>query len=147
MSKTQPVNQMWGRYKLNYHNKAIRTSYPKIPPKKAQLKLWGQSPTNDAKSTPTYSAPVQQVHIATLYPPHMREKNELNPQEQTEFNLAMSKIQAPLPDQHLRGKFVTYDERLQNRTIYDPKFNWMGVSGVSLILITLILFSTVALRK
>ena len=75
MSKTQPVNQMWGRYKLNYHNKAIRTSYPKIPPKKAQLKLWGQSPTNDAKSTPTYSRTSSTgAHRHTLSSSHEREK-------------------------------------------------------------------------
>ena len=144
-NKTQPVNSLWTE--INYENVEIRVSEPKLPTKRASLKMIGQSPTNPAKSMQNYPAPIQQVHITTMLPSKYYESNTLSPEYQKRLNVAESKIALPLPVVNQGGAHRTYDERLENRIIYDPKFNWTGVASVPMILLSLILLSTILVKR
>ena len=145
MGKTQPVNTLPD---INYENVEIRVSKPKLPTPKASSKLFGQSPVNSAKSTSTYHAPepVVQIHTAYMLPAQYWTSNNLTPKYQERLNVAESKMQEPLPIVNQGGLHRTYDHRLENRIIYDPKFNWTGVMSVPMILLTLILFSTLFVK-
>ena len=144
-NKTQPVNSLWTE--INYENVEIRISKEKLPTKRASLKVSGQSPTNPAKSMQNYPAPIQQVHITTMLPSKYYESNTLSPEYQKKLNVAESKIALPLPVVNQGGAHRTYDERLENRIIYDPKFNWTGVASVPVILLSLILLSTILVKR
>jgi len=140
-----PVNTLWTE--INYENVGIRVSRPKLPTPKASLKMTGQSPTNPAKSMQNYPAPIQQIHITTMLPAKYYESNTLSPEYQKKLNEAESKIALPLPVVNQGGAHRTYDERLENRIIYDPKFNWTGVASIPMILLTLILFSVLFVKR
>ena len=148
MGKTQPVNTLPD---ILHEDVDIRISKEKRPTPRASNKLFGQSPVNSAKSTPTYHAPapVVQIHTQFMMPPHylQMESAKLSPEYQKRLNEAESKIASPLPIFNQGGVHTTYDERLENRIIYDPKFNWTGVASIPVILLTLILFSTLFVRK
>ena len=144
-NKTQIVNTLWTE--INYENVEIRISQPKLPTKRANLKPTGQSPTNPAKSMQNYPAPVQQIHITTMLPAKYYESNTLSPDYQKKLNVAESKIALPLPVVNQGGAHRTYDERLENRIIYDPKFNWTGVASIPVILLSLILLSTILVKR
>jgi hypothetical protein len=144
-NKTQPVNSLWTE--INYENVEIRVSQPKLPTPKASLKMIGQSPTNPAKSMQNYPAPVQQIHITTMLPAKYYESNTLSPDYQKKLNVAESKIALPLPVVNQGGAYRTYEQRLENRIIYDPKFNWTGVASIPVILLSLILLSTILVKR
>jgi len=144
-NKTQIVNTLWTE--INYENVEIRISQPKLPTKRASLKVSGQSPTNPAKSMPNYGAPIQQIHVSTMLPSKYYESNTLSPEYQKRLNVAESKIALPLPVVNQGGAHRTYDERLENRIIYDPKFNWTGVASIPVILLSLILLSTILVKR
>ena len=143
MGKTQPVNTLPD---ILHEDVDIRISKEKRPTPRASNKLFGQSPVNSAKSTPTYHArePVVQIHTAYMMPPHylQMESAKLSPEYQKRLNEAESKIASPLPIVNQGGVHTTYDERLENRIIYNPPFNLAGLMSVPMILLSLILVAT-----
>ena len=143
MGKTQPVNTLPD---ILHEDADIRISKEKRPSPRASNKLFGQSPVNSAKSTPTYHAPapIVQIHTAYMMPPHylQMESAKLSPEYQKRLNEAESKIASPLPIVNQGGVHRTYDERLENRIIYDPPFNLTGLMSVPMILLSLILVAT-----
>jgi len=148
MGKTQPVNTL---YDITHEDEEIRISLEKLPTPKASSKLFGQSPVNRAKSTSTYHAPapIVQIHTQFMMPPHylQMESAKLSPEYQKKLNEAESKIASPLPIVNQGGVHTTYDKRLENRIIYDPPFNLTGLMSVPMILLTLILFSVLFVKR
>ena len=147
MGKTQPVNTLPD---ILHEDVDIRISKEKRPTPRASNKLFGQSPVNSAKSTPTYHArePVVQIHTAYMMPPHylQMESAKLSPEYQKRLNEAESKIASPLPIVNQGGVHRTYDERLENRIIYNPPFNLTGLMSVPMILLSLILVAVIVRR-
>ena len=147
MGKTQPVNTLPD---ILHEDVDIRISKEKRPTPRASNKLFGQSPVNSAKSTPTYHArePVVQIHTAYMMPPHylQMESAKLSPEYQKRLNEAESKIASPLPIVNQGGVHTTYDERLENRIIYNPPFNLTGLMSVPMILLSLILVAVIVRR-
>ena len=147
MGKTQPVNTLPD---ILHEDVDIRISKEKRPTPRASNKLFGQSPVNSAKSTPTYHAPapVVQIHTQFMMPPHylQMESAKLSPEYQKKLNEAESKIASPLPIVNQGGVHRTYDERLENRIIYNPPFNLTGLMSVPMILLSLILVAVIVRR-
>ena len=147
MGKTQPVNTLPD---ILHEDVDIRISKEKRPTPRASNKLFGQSPVNSAKSTSTYHAPapIVQIHTAYMMPPHylQMESAKLSPEYQKRLNEAESKIASPLPIVNQGGVHTTYDERLENRIIYDPPFNLTGLMSVPMILLSLILVAVIVRR-
>ncbi len=113
-----------------YKNIAIRQSAPPTSTSSASTTLTPQ-PSNPAKSTGEYKAPIQIIHFQTpAVPPRFRERNTMNPLEQKQVNLAMEKIAVPDPRMNITGNPVTYERRLENMDIQTAPFNYSAIIGI-----------------
>jgi len=113
-----------------YKNIEIRQSVPPTSTSSASTTLTPQ-PSNPAKSTGEYKAPIQIIHFQTpSSPPRFRERNTMNPLEQRDVNLMMEKIAVPDPRMNVTGNPVTYEKRLQNMDIQTAPFNYSAIIGI-----------------
>ena len=130
-----------------YKNIEIRQSIPPTSTPSASTTLTPQ-PSNPAKSTGEYKAPIQIIHFQTpSVPPRFRERNTMNPLEQKNVNLAMERIAVPDPRINVTGNYVTYEERLQNMDIQTAPFNYSAIIGIIGILGALCAIVWLARRK
>ena len=113
-----------------YKNIEIRQSIPPTSTPSASTTLTPQ-PSNPAKSTGEYKAPIQIIHFQTpSVPPRFRERNTMNPLEQKNVNLAMERIAVPDPRMNITGNPVTYERRLENMDIQTAPFNYSAIIGI-----------------
>ena len=130
-----------------YKNIAIRQSTPPTSTPSASTTLTPQ-PSNPAKSTGQYKAPIQIIHFQTAStPPRFRERNTMNPLKQEQINLAMERIAVPDPRMNINGNYVTYEERLQNMDIQTAPFNYSAIFGIVGILLGIVAIVWLARRK
>ena len=130
-----------------YKNIAIRQSVSPSPTPSASTTLTPQ-PSNPAKSTGEYKAPIQIIHFQTpSAPPRFRERNTMNPLEQKQANLAMERIAVPDPRMNITGNPVTYERRLENMDIQTAPFNYSAIIGIVGILATVVAIVWLARRK
>ena len=130
-----------------YKNIAIRQSTPPTSTSSASTTLTPQ-PSNPAKSTGEYKAPIQIIHFQTpSAPPRFRERNTMNPLEQKQVNLAMERIAVPDPRINITGNPVTYERRLENMDIQTAPFNYNAIFGVVGILAVIVGIVWLARRK
>ena len=130
-----------------YKNIEIRQSIPPTSTPRASTTSTPQ-PSNPAKSTGEYKAPIQIIHFQTpSVPPRFRERNTMNPLEQKNVNLAMERIAVPDPRINVTGNYVTYEERLQNMDIQTAPFNYSAIFGIIGILGAIVAIVWLARRK
>ena len=104
--------------------------------------------SNPAKSKGEYHAPIQIIHFQTpMFPPKFRERNEMNPLEQKQVNLAMERIAVPDPRMNITGNHVTYESRLENMDIQTAPFNYSAIIGIVGILASVVAIVWLARRK
>ena len=142
MPITGAVNTLWSMHALPYKNVEIRTSYYPAPVPQASLKMF-PSPSNAEKSKESYVAPEPVINLPPQFHPQYLEQNSLNPLTQQEKNNAVSKMASPHPySQDITGKDVPYDKKLNDMNIYNPAFNWYGVSAIGLIVLAVIVVAS-----
>ena len=97
------LSDLWDRYGLVYKNEAIFKSHDAQPTPQSSTTLTPQ-PSNPDKSivqgahAHSYQAPVQEIYIyPPTNPPIYFQRNEMNPLQQKEQNLAMEGIAAGDP--------------------------------------------------
>tara|TARA_R110002051_G_scaffold44641_1_gene90334 strand:- start:512 stop:952 length:441 start_codon:yes stop_codon:yes gene_type:complete len=130
-----------------YKNIEIRQSIPPTSTSSASTTLTPQ-PSNPAKSTGEYKAPIQIIHFQTpSAPPRFRERNTMNPLEQRDVNLAMQSIADPDPRMNITGNPVTYNRRLENMDIQTAPFNYSAIIGILGILGAVVAIVWLARRK
>ena len=130
-----------------YKNIEIRQSVPPTSTPSASTTLTPQ-PSNPAKSTGEYKAPIQIIHFQTpTMPPRFRERNTMNPLEQRDVNLAMQSIADPDPRMNITGNPVTYNKRLENMDIQTAPFNYSAIIGILGILGAVVAIVWLARRK
>ena len=130
-----------------YKNIEIRQSVPPTSTPSASTTLTPQ-PSNPAKSTGEYKAPIQIIHFQTpSVPPRFRERNTMNPLEQKNVNLAMERIAVPDPRINVTANYVTYEERVQNMDIQTAPFNYSAIIGIVGILGAIVAIVWLARRK
>ena len=124
------LSDLWGRYALTYKNEAVFKSHAPTPTPNSSTTLTPQ-PSNTEKSTGAYRAPVQIIQILPpMIPPKYRERNQMNPLEQKEKNIAMERIESADPRINKTGMHLKTGDRLQNMDIQIPQFNYAGIIGV-----------------
>jgi hypothetical protein len=130
-----------------YKNIAIRQSTPPTSTPSASTTLTPQ-PSNPAKSTGQYKAPIQIIHFQNSgVPPRYSERNTMNPLEQKQVNLAMERIAVPDPRMNITGNPVTYERRLENMDIQTAPFNYNAIIGIIGILASVVAIVWLARRK
>ena len=130
-----------------YKNIAIRQSTPPTSTSSASTTLTPQ-PSNPAKSTGQYKAPIQIIHFQNSgVPPRYRERNTMDPLEQRDVNLMMEKIAVPDPRMNVTGNPVTYERRLENMDIQTAPFNYSAIFGIIGILGAIVAIVWLARRK
>ena len=130
-----------------YKNIAIRQSTPPTSTSSASTTLTPQ-PSNPAKSTGQYKAPIQIIHFQNSgVPPRYRERNTMDPLEQRDVNLMMEKIAVPDPRMNVTGNPVTYERRLENMDIQTAPFNYSAIIGIVGILGAVVAIVWLARRK
>jgi hypothetical protein len=135
------ISDLWVRV-LPYKNEAIFQSHNPEPTERASTTNLPQSTNQDiskGNSVNGYRAPVQiiQVHPSST-PPRFRERNQLDPMEQREVNLAMERIAVPDPRMNITGTHVPTDERLENMGIQTANFNYPAIMGIVGILVGIV---------
>ena len=133
MTTQEFLSDLWVRV-LPYKNVAIYQSHDAEPTERASTTNLPQ-PTNQdisiGNSVNGYRAPVQIVQVLPpSLPPKFRERNQLNPLEQEQANLAMERIAAPDPRMNITGNTVTYEKRLENMDIQSGTFNYNAIIGI-----------------
>jgi len=130
-----------------YKNIEIRQSVPPTSTPSASTTLTPQ-PSNPAKSTGQYKAPIQIIHFQNSgVPPRYRERNTMDPLEQRDVNLMMEKIAVPDPRMNVTGNPVTYERRLENMDIQTAPFNYSAIIGIVGILGAVVAIVWLARRK
>ena len=130
-----------------YKNEAVFQSHAPTSTPSASTTLTPQ-PSNPAKSTGQYKAPIQIIHFQTpSIPPRFRERNTMNPLKQEQINLAMEKIAVPDPRMNITGNHVTYETRLENMDIQTSSFNYSAIFGIVGILLGIVAIVWLARRK
>ena len=130
-----------------YKNQAVFQSHAPTSTPRASTTLTPQ-PSNPAKSTGEYKAPIQIIHFQTpSIPPRFRERNTMNPLEQRDVNLAMERIAVPDPRMNITGNPVTYQRRLENMDIQTAPFNYNAIIGIIGILASVVAIVWLARRK
>lgn len=127
------ISDLWVRV-LPYKNEAIFQSHNADSTPRASttnLPQASNSEISKGDSVNGYRAPVQIVQVlpASL-PPRFRERNQLDPLEQKEVNLAMEKIAVPDPRMNITGTHIPTSQRLENMDIQTASFNYNGIIGV-----------------
>tara|TARA_Y100001951_G_C11256553_1_gene249762 strand:- start:458 stop:898 length:441 start_codon:yes stop_codon:yes gene_type:complete len=136
------MSNLWGRYNLTFKNVDIRKSSPPTSTPRASTTLLPQisNPVRSmGNSVDGYRAPVQIINVLPpMYPPKVRESNQMNPLEQKEKNIMMERMAVPDPRMDVTGSHVPTDEKLENMNIQVPPFNYNGIMGVVGILIGIV---------
>jgi len=145
------MSNLWGRYNLTFKNVDIRKSSPPTSTPRASTTLLPQISNPErsmGNSVEGYRAPVQIINVLPpMYPPKVRESNQMNPLEQKEKNIMLETIAAPDPRMNRTGTHVTYETRLENMDIQSPIFNYNGIIGVVGILVGIYIIVMLARRK
>ena len=145
------ISDLWRRYGLTYHNVGVFQSHPPTSTQRASTTLTPQPSDpkiSQGNSVNGYRAPIMITHFQTpLMPPKYRERNEMNPLQQKEKNLAMEGIAVPDPRMNITGNHVTYESRLQNMDIQTAPFNYSAIIGVVGILAGVVAIVWLARRK
>jgi len=130
------LSDLWTRYGLVYKNEAIYKSHNSNSTSQASTTLTPQ-PSNPDKSVisgsraNSYQSPVQEIYIyPPTNPPIYFQRNEMNPLQQKEQNLAMEGIAAGDPRIDKTGNNVGYSERLENMDIQVLPFNYPAIIGI-----------------
>ena len=130
------LSDLWDRYGLVYKNEAIFKSHDAQPTPQSSTTLTPQ-PSNPDKSivqgahAHSYQAPVQEIYIyPPTTPPVYFQRNEMNPLQQKEQNLAMETIARADPRIDKTGNFVEYSNRLANMDIQIKPFNYSALIGI-----------------
>jgi hypothetical protein len=140
------INNLWTLVPA-YKNEAVFQSHAPTSTPSASTTLTPQ-PSNPAKSTGQYKAPIQIIHFqAPSIPPRFRERNTMNPLKQEQINLAMEKIAVPDPRMNITGNHVTYETRLENMDIQTSSFNYSAIFGIVGILLGIVAIVWLARRK
>ena len=136
------MSNLWGRYNLTFKNVDIRKSSPPESTPRASTTLLPQISNPErsmGNSVEGYRAPVQIINVLPpMYPPKVRESNQMNPLQQKEKNLMMERMAVPDPRMDVTGSHVPTDEKLENMNIQVPPFNYNGIMGVVGILIGIV---------
>ena len=142
MTTQEFLSDLWGRYNLTFKNVAIRKSSPQDPTPRSSTTLLPQESNPErsmGNSVEGYRAPVQIIQVMPpMYPPKIRERNQMNPLAQKEKNLQMERMSTPDPRLDIKGSYVPTDEKLENMNIQIPPFNYNGMMGVIGILIGIV---------
>ena len=147
MTTQEFLSDLWSRNPLPYRNVAIFSSHPTMPTPQASTTLTPQ-PSNAAKSIGEYHAPVQIVHFNTpSHYPSYRERNQMNPLQQTENNIQQQMMATPDPRHNITGSHVTYEKRLENMDIQSGSFNYNAIIGISGILFAVGIIVWLASKK
>ena len=130
------LSDLWSRYGLAYENKAIFKSHNAQPISQSSTTLTPQ-PDNPSKSiiqgakAHSFQAPVQSIYIyPPTTPPFYRQPNEMNPIQAQEENLALQGIAPPDPRIDKTGKFVPYENKLENMDIQVSSYNLPAIIGI-----------------
>ena len=136
------MSNLWGRYNLTFKNVDIRKSSPPTSTPRASTTLLPQISNPErsmGNSVEGYRAPVQIINVLPpMYPPKVRESNQMNPLEQKEKNIMMERMAVPDPRMDVTGSHVPTDEKLENMNIQVPPFNYNAIMGVVGILIGIV---------
>ena len=142
MPITGAINPLWSMHPFPYKNVEIHKSYYPAPVPQASLKMF-PSPSNAEKSKESYVAPEPVIVLPPQFHPQYLEQKSLSPLTQQEKNNAVSKMASPHPySQDITGKDVPYDKKLNDMNIYNPAFNWYGVSAIGLIVLAVIVVAS-----
>tara|TARA_R110000751_G_scaffold160500_1_gene266139 strand:+ start:745 stop:1212 length:468 start_codon:yes stop_codon:yes gene_type:complete len=136
MATQKFLSDLWSRYGLIYKNENIFTSHNSEPTSQSSTTLTSQ-PSNPDQSViqgakaHSYQSPVQEIYIyPPTTPPVYFQRNEMNPLQQKEQNLAMETIARADPRIDKSGKFVEYPNRLANMDIQILPFNYPAIIGI-----------------
>ena len=136
MATQKFLSDLWSRYGLIYKNENIFTSHNSNSTSQASTTLTPQ-PSNPDKSVVqggkahSYQAPVQEIYIyPPTTPPIFFQRNEMNPLQQKEQNLALETIARADPRIDKTGNFVEYSNRLANMDIQIKPFNYSALIGI-----------------
>jgi len=136
MATQKFLSDLWTRYGLVYKNEAIYKSHNADSTPQASTTLTPQ-PSNPDKSVisgsraNSYQSPVQEIYIyPPTTPPVYFQRNEMDPLQQKEQNLAMETIARADPRIDKTGNFVEYPNRLANMDIQILPFNYPAIIGI-----------------
>jgi len=145
------LSDLWSRYGLTYKNEAVFLSHSAISTPRASTTLIPQSSNPDislGNSVNGYRAPVQIIQVLPpMIQPQYRERNEMNPLQQKEQNLAMERISVPDPRMNITGTNIPTPQRLENMDIQTAPFNYSAIIGVVGILASIVAIVWLARRK
>ena len=145
------LSDLWTRYGLTYKNEAIFLSHSASSTPRSSTTLTPQSTNSDislGNNVNGYRAPVQIIQVLPpMIPPQYRERNEMNPLQQKEQNLAMEKIAVPDPRMNITGTNIPTGQRLENMDIQTAQFNYNAIIGVVGILAIIMGIVWLARRK
>ena len=145
------VSNLWSRYGLTYHNVDVFQSHPPTSTVRASTTLT-QQPHNPAisigDSVNGYRAPMPVIKCTVpMLPPKYRERNEMNPIQQKEKNLALEQVAQPDPRKNITGNHVPFTSRLENMDIQTAPFNYPAIIGIVGILVSVVAIVWLARRK
>ena len=130
------LSDLWSRYGLIYENENIFTSHNSEPTSQSSTTLTPQ-PNNPDQSViqgakaHSYQSPVQEIYIyPPTTPPIFFQRNEMNPLQQKEQNLAMENIAPADPRIDRSGHFVKYSNKLENMDIQIKPFNYPAILAI-----------------
>ena len=127
------INNLWTLVPA-YKNEAVFQSHSNASTPRASTTLTPQASNpkiSMGDSVNGYRAPVQLIQVLPpSIPPRFRERNQMNPLQQEQINLAMEKIAVPDPRMNITGNNVPTDEKLENMGIQTAPFNYNGIFGV-----------------
>ena len=145
------ISDLWSRYGLTYKNEAVFLSHSATSTPRASTTLTPQSSNADislGNSVNGYRAPVQIIQVLPpMIQPQYRERNEMNPLQQKEQNLAMERIAVPDPRMNITGTNIPTAQRLENMDIQTAPFNYNAIFGVVGILAVIVGIVWLARRK
>ena len=145
------ISDLWSRYGLTYKNEAVFLSHSATSTPRASTTLTPQPSNGDislGNSVNGYRAPTQVIQVLPpMLPPKFRERNEMNPLQQKEQNLAMERISVPDPRMNITGTNIPTAQRLENMDIQTAPFNYNAIFGVVGILAFIIGIVWLARRK
>ena len=128
------LSNLWSQYGLTYKNEAVFQSHNSASTPRASTTLTPQSSNSNislGNSVNGYRAPLQIIQVMPpLITPQYRERNEMNPLQQKQINLAMERIAVPDPRMKITGNNIPTPQRLENMDIQTAPFNYNAIFAV-----------------
>jgi hypothetical protein len=150
MATQEFISNLWTLVPA-YKNEAIFQSHTPTATPRASTTTLPQASNDEISIGNTvngYRAPVQIVQsLPASIPPRFRERNQLNPMEQKQINLALHKIAEPDPRMNVTGNYVPTAQRLENMDIQTAPFNYNAIFGVVAILAGIVSIVWLARRR